>query len=58
VNPTWVREAVRQDPALISRAARHQLERTLDLATWLDIYRPTIALQSASASAGDGRRAA
>jgi asparagine synthase (glutamine-hydrolysing) len=61
VNPTWVREAVRQDPALISRAARHQLERTLDLATWLDIYRPEIVWPSASASTSSthhGRRAA
>jgi asparagine synthase (glutamine-hydrolysing) len=61
VNPTWVAEAVRQDPALISRAARHQLERTLDLATWLDIYRPHIEWPSAPASAsptGHGRRAA
>jgi asparagine synthase (glutamine-hydrolysing) len=59
VNPTWVREAVRQDPALISRAARHQLERTLDLATWLDIYRPAIALPPLSVSpTGHGRRAA
>jgi asparagine synthase (glutamine-hydrolysing) len=59
VNPTWVRQAIRQDPALISRAARHQLERTLDLATWLDIYHPQIAWPSVSASpTGHGRRAA
>jgi asparagine synthase (glutamine-hydrolysing) len=44
VNPDLVTEAVQQDPAVISQAARHALERILDLAMWMDIYRPQIAL--------------
>jgi asparagine synthase (glutamine-hydrolysing) len=60
VDPDWVRDAVRRDPALLSHEARHQLERTLDMAIWLDIYRPAISLQSAHAPAatGHGRQAA
>jgi asparagine synthase (glutamine-hydrolysing) len=55
VNPTWVAEAVAQDPAQVSPAVRHQLERTLDLASWLDIYRPQI-LWSSSSELGTERR--
>jgi asparagine synthase (glutamine-hydrolysing) len=59
VDPDWVGAAVRRDPALLSHAARDQLERALDLASWLDIYRPQIALQPADAPATQhGRRAA
>jgi asparagine synthase (glutamine-hydrolysing) len=59
INRNWVREAVRQDPAAISRTARHGLERTLDLAVWLDIYRPQIALPARAGSApGHPRQAA
>jgi asparagine synthase (glutamine-hydrolysing) len=59
VDPDWVAAAVRRDPALLSHAARDQLERTLDLAIWLDVYRPQIELQSAEAPATrHGRRAA
>jgi asparagine synthase (glutamine-hydrolysing) len=42
VDPGRVRDAARQDPALIDDAARLGLERTLDLAMWLDDYRPQI----------------
>jgi asparagine synthase (glutamine-hydrolysing) len=49
INPNWVSEAARQDPAAISAPARHGLERTLDLAAWLDIYRPQIALPAVAA---------
>jgi asparagine synthase (glutamine-hydrolysing) len=59
VDPAWVSQAVRREPALLSHHERHQLERTLDLAVWLDIYRPHIELQSANAPAtGHARRAA
>jgi asparagine synthase (glutamine-hydrolysing) len=42
VDSSRVRDAVRQDPALISDSARVGLERTLDLAMWLEDYRPQI----------------
>jgi asparagine synthase (glutamine-hydrolysing) len=42
VDPSHVSEAVRQDPALIDDSARLGLERTLDLAMWLEDYRPRI----------------
>jgi asparagine synthase (glutamine-hydrolysing) len=59
VNPAWVHEAVRQDPTLIGPSARHQLERTLDIASWLDIYRPHIEWPATSALGIErGRRAA
>jgi asparagine synthase (glutamine-hydrolysing) len=45
-------EAVRQDPARIGHQARNGLERVLDLAIWLDDYRPQLAPPPA------GRRAA
>jgi asparagine synthase (glutamine-hydrolysing) len=51
VNQKWVSEAVRQDPAAISPTARHGLERTLDLAAWLDIYRPQIPMPAGGAPA-------
>jgi asparagine synthase (glutamine-hydrolysing) len=55
VNPRWLTDAVRQEPAAIGDATRHGLERTLDLAMWLDDYRPQIEIPSAP---GRGRRAA
>jgi asparagine synthase (glutamine-hydrolysing) len=50
VNPKWVTAAVRQDPAAVSLTARHGLERTLDLAAWLEIYRPRIAVAAAGST--------
>jgi asparagine synthase (glutamine-hydrolysing) len=59
VDPDWVRQAVRREPALLDRSARSQLERTLDLAIWIDIYKPEITLESANPPAAHhGRRAA
>jgi asparagine synthase (glutamine-hydrolysing) len=59
VNPNRVRAAVAQDPAAISPETRHELDRIVDLATWLEIYRPEIVWPSASASRTEqGRRAA
>jgi asparagine synthase (glutamine-hydrolysing) len=54
----WLSDATRQDPAAITAAGRHGLERTLDIATWLEIYRPQIVLPTGSASATAGRRQA
>jgi asparagine synthase (glutamine-hydrolysing) len=51
VNPNRVSDAVRQEPAAISPTARHGLEQTLDLAAWLDIYRPRITMSAGAASA-------
>jgi asparagine synthase (glutamine-hydrolysing) len=51
VSPNRLSDAVRQDPAAISPTARHGLEQTLDLAAWLDIYRPHIVMPAAPPSA-------
>jgi asparagine synthase (glutamine-hydrolysing) len=56
VDPKWLSEAVGQDPAEITATARHGLERTLDLAGWLDLYRPRIAMPERSASSTAPRR--
>jgi asparagine synthase (glutamine-hydrolysing) len=58
VNPSWVSDAARQDPAAISLTARHGLERALDLAAWLDIYRPQIALSAPASPTAHPRQAA
>jgi asparagine synthase (glutamine-hydrolysing) len=50
VNPKWVTAAAHQDPAAVSLTARHGLERTLDLAAWLEIYRPEIAVAAAGST--------
>jgi asparagine synthase (glutamine-hydrolysing) len=50
VDPGWVARAVREDPAAISAGARHGLEHTLDVALWLDVYRPHIAWPSSGPS--------
>ncbi|HWE09259.1 MAG TPA: asparagine synthase (glutamine-hydrolyzing) [Solirubrobacteraceae bacterium] len=54
----WLSEVTRQEPAAVSAGGRHGLERTLDLATWLEIYRPQIVLPPGSASAAVRRREA
>jgi asparagine synthase (glutamine-hydrolysing) len=58
IDRQWLRDATRQDPAAITAAGRHGLERTLDIATWLEIYHPQIALPTGSASASPSRRQA
>jgi asparagine synthase (glutamine-hydrolysing) len=37
-----LREAADRDTPVITQAARHGLEKTLDLALWLDLYKPEI----------------
>ncbi|GAB7035326.1 asparagine synthase (glutamine-hydrolyzing) [Streptomyces sp. NPDC021749] len=44
VDREWLRRAVRHDAPQITQASRRGLERTLDLALWLDMYSPTITL--------------
>jgi asparagine synthase (glutamine-hydrolysing) len=51
IDPNWLSETVRQDPAGIDDADRLGLERTLDLAMWVDEYRPQIAFPAPSAAA-------
>ena len=59
VDRGFAAEAVGQKAASISPAARQGLERMLDLAIWLDVYRPRIAWPSAPRSpAAQARRAA
>lgn len=38
----WLADAVGTDAAAMTQLLRHGLERTLNLATWLDIYRPEV----------------
>jgi asparagine synthase (glutamine-hydrolysing) len=42
VDRGWLNAVVRSDPATIDSLSRHALERTLDLAAWLDIHRPEV----------------
>ena len=51
IDRNWVRQAVREDPAAIGRTERNGLERMLDLAVWLDVYRPQILLPGGARSA-------
>jgi asparagine synthase (glutamine-hydrolysing) len=44
VNRSWLERAVKIDSPQITQASRHGLERTLDLALWMDLYSPTITL--------------
>ncbi|HEX6521300.1 MAG TPA: asparagine synthase (glutamine-hydrolyzing) [Streptosporangiaceae bacterium] len=44
VNRGWLEDATGQDPAAMDRLTRLGLERTLDFAMWLDIYRPELKL--------------
>ncbi|MFD7919344.1 asparagine synthase (glutamine-hydrolyzing) [Streptomyces sp. NPDC059740] len=44
VNRDWLKRAVERDTPQITQASRHGLERTLDLALWLEMYEPTLKL--------------
>jgi asparagine synthase (glutamine-hydrolysing) len=44
VDRSWLERATGRDPAAIAPAERQGLEWTLNLATWLDVYEPRIAL--------------
>jgi asparagine synthase (glutamine-hydrolysing) len=57
VDRKWVSDAARQDPATITATPRHGLELALDLAAWIDRYRPRITV-AAAPGAVQQRRAA
>lgn len=42
VSKGWLERAVKDDAPQITHAARHGLERVLDLALWMDLYAPTV----------------
>ena len=42
VSRTWLEDAVRTATPVGGHAARHGLERVLDLALWMDMYAPTV----------------
>ncbi|MDN3359111.1 asparagine synthase (glutamine-hydrolyzing) [Actinomadura sp. DC4] len=44
VNRDWLARAVTVDTPQITQASRRGLERTLDLALWLDMYKPALKL--------------
>ncbi|WP_327044154.1 asparagine synthase (glutamine-hydrolyzing) [Microbispora sp. NBC_01189] len=44
VDRGWLEDATRRDPSAVDRLTRLGLERTLDLAMWLDVYHPEIKL--------------
>ncbi len=44
VNRRWVGEVAQQDPVTMRTEVRNSIERTLNLSTWLDIYRPQLRL--------------
>jgi asparagine synthase (glutamine-hydrolysing) len=46
IDGTWLSDAAQQDPATITAPARNGIELALDLAAWLDRYRPHISLES------------
>jgi asparagine synthase (glutamine-hydrolysing) len=42
IDGAWLAGAALEDPAVLGSAHRHGIERTLDMATWLDLYRPSL----------------
>src|SRR5579875_1004758 len=44
ISRDWLAREVDVDTPQIAQALRHGLERTLDLALWLDMYKPTLKL--------------
>jgi asparagine synthase (glutamine-hydrolysing) len=42
IDGPWLAGAALEDPAVLDSAHRHGIERTLDVATWLDLYRPSL----------------
>ena len=44
ISAPWLADSVRIDPASIPDGARNGLERTLDLALWLEVYQPELRL--------------
>ena len=46
VGRDWLGAVTRRDPSVVSRLDRQGLEWTLNLATWLELYRPQLALET------------
>ncbi|MGA4846722.1 asparagine synthase (glutamine-hydrolyzing) [Streptomyces sp. G5(2025)] len=44
VDRNWLESATAEDPVTMGRFSRLGLERSLDLATWLELYRPELEL--------------
>ncbi|HEY1974207.1 MAG TPA: asparagine synthase (glutamine-hydrolyzing) [Pseudonocardia sp.] len=44
VSRDWLTKAIQPDPTGVNHGTRNGLERTLDLALWLDIYHPALKL--------------
>ncbi|MGB6165374.1 MAG: asparagine synthase (glutamine-hydrolyzing) [Pseudonocardiaceae bacterium] len=44
VNRRWLDAAAQHDPATMPTEVRNGIDRILDLATWLEIYRPTLRI--------------
>ncbi len=44
VDRAWLADAARQDPAAVVKLTRLGMERALDWAMWLDIYRPELRI--------------
>ncbi|MGH3864844.1 MAG: asparagine synthase (glutamine-hydrolyzing) [Pseudonocardiaceae bacterium] len=44
VDRRWLEAAAQQDPATMPAEVRNGIDRTLDLSTWLEIYRPTLRI--------------
>jgi asparagine synthase (glutamine-hydrolysing) len=44
VSRAWLERAVKTDTPQVTQASRHGLERVLDLALWMDLYSPTMAI--------------
>ncbi|MGH3897061.1 MAG: asparagine synthase (glutamine-hydrolyzing) [Pseudonocardiaceae bacterium] len=44
IDRSWLGDVAQRDPATMRTEVRNGLERTLDLSTWLDIYRPQLRL--------------
>jgi asparagine synthase (glutamine-hydrolysing) len=44
VSRAWLERAVKTGTPQVTQASRHGLERVLDLALWMDLYSPTMAI--------------
>ena len=44
VDRNQLEQATSEDPSLVTPAAKHRIEAVLEMAIWLDSYRPTLAI--------------
>jgi asparagine synthase (glutamine-hydrolysing) len=57
VNRDWLGAVTRRDPEAITVLDRQGLEWALNIATWLALYRPQLALEAPAPHAGVSQRA-